>query len=172
MIRKTWRVLVVGAVAAAGLALPGTANASMSACTLVATGAYVPLTDLAAVTGAGAFECLVSALGPAIGDLPDPNAPDQYIDVTLLYRTSAIDPWQPCGGESNTQLVAGVGAGDVVAICPYGPGYEFKVHVRAHVVYPNTLTSVNGTTIPAGAPNGCVHDTTSVTCYADAIFFV
>jgi hypothetical protein len=172
MFRTAWRVLVVGAFAAAGLALPGTANASTtSACTLAAGGAYVPATDLAVVTGTGAFECLVSALDLVIGDLPDPNAPDQYIDVTVMYQTSAAGAWQVCGNEWHSALVEGVGAGAVVSLCPFDTGYNYKVHARARVVYAVDPDSGSSTTIPVGPPNGCVHDaaTFSITCYADSI---
>jgi len=175
MIRRTVRVLVVGAIAAVGLALPGTANAeTTSTCTLVAEGVYVPATDLAFVTGTGTFECLLNVLTLETGALPDPTAPDQYIDVTVMYQTSSTSTWQVCDGVGNpwhSMLVEGVGAGAAVAVCPLDSGYRYKVHARARVVYAVDPDTVSSTTIPLGSPNGCVHDPTtrSVTCYADSI---
>lgn len=168
MIRKTWRIVVAGAIAATALALPGTANASTSACTLVATGAYVPLTDLAAVAGAGVFECLVDGQILPIGDLADPNAPGQYIDVSLMYSSDGGTTWTVCV-DTNYPLVEGVGTGAAAALCPSGPGYQYLTHVRARVVYATPVTSASSTIIPFGAPNGCVHDSpNSITCYAGA----
>jgi len=158
MIRRTWRVLVVGAIAAAGLALPGTADAAVSACTVVDQGTFVPVPDtaLAVVTGLGAIECLVSENPVAIGDLPDPTALNgSFIDVTVLYDDPAVG-WQTCGATTHLPLVEGIGAVPVAQVCPFGAGFSYSVHLHAEILYTSAVTAASSTFI-AAAGSGCVH---------------
>lgn len=173
MFRTAWRALVVGAIAAAGLALPGTANAAVvSACTIGLTGTHVTVGEVAVVNGTGAIECLLDPLNLQVGTLPDALSTDpQYIQVSLSYSGDGGATWTACAGPVSTQIVEGVGASTIAEICPDLGGYMYKVHLHAHIAYTANVDVATSTFLGGITAGGCVHDSPtafSMTCFADA----
>lgn len=171
MTGKTWRVLTVGAVVAATLMIPGTANASTSRCTVLANGEGVggDLEDFH-VIGVGTVECLTD--GTVIGDLPDPAAlAGSFIELSVSYTDPSVGGWHSCGDPTRVPLVGGVGTAAIVATCPYDIFYTYRVHLHAEIVYPSDVTAASSTVVDG--PGTCIHDTSPnenvMICYADAV---
>jgi len=158
MIRRTVRVLVVGAIAAVGLALPGTANAASPGCTFLVEGTMT--TNVPSVVAvAGAIECATGAVS-SLDNLPVVADPDAFIEVSMLYDAHLGSGWQACADSGEIPLVYGNGAAATASTCPNGTGYTFTTHLHAHIRFQTPVTST---------PPGCVHDAVGsvwITCYA------
>jgi len=157
MIRRTWRVLVVGALVAAGVMLPGVADAAEPGCISFVTGVVTP-TVPGVATVAGTIECLTGvANAGTLDNLPVIADPDAFIEVSMLYDDGS--GWQTCADSGQVPLVYGTGAAAAASTCPTGSGYNYATHLHAHVRFQTPVTST---------PAGCIHDAVGsvwITCY-------